>query len=263
MKKGLFALIFLSLIITSCGTDKVIIKTKAQGNILNNMQLKYRNPDIKAPVTLKNGETVILDSDNYQTFYVDLSKTSNADHIRLIDEMNRGMKAWIVIQRASNKAEIARVTIPKKGIEGYTKKDTVTTVYDRRGKAVGTKKVVPGSKLAYGDKVYTNGDVIPVDINFTSVPEKELGVIGYIELDYSNYEQDASANTTEVDSDTLNESEGEVDVVHHINYREVYFDTVRKTPSAKFHVIKETGTNSIEESTEPVGDDDLNLDSLD
>ncbi len=261
MKKVLVALIVL-LFLVSCGQN-VVITTKAKGNILTNVELKYKNVDSTRPVELKNGERVILDADNFQTFFVDLSGTSDADHIQLISEMEQGLKVMLVFADSKTEKALAKVEVPKEGIEGYRQEDVVTYVYDRRGKQVGEKRVRKGEKVPFGDTKYTDTSLIPIDADLTSLASRENDVTVYVELDYSSYEMDPAKNTREYTSDELSKKDYKLDVVHNINYREVYFTTPRRSKMIKATVIKPAAKAETSDDLDMDSEDDFLSDTED
>lgn len=279
MKKGFVALIAL-LFIAGCGPSKLVVKTEAQGNILENIQLRYKSANAQQPLALTEGARVNLDADNYNTFYVDLSQTSSRDHIRLISDMRNGLKVFVVFQDARNGQEIQRVEVPLQGIEGYRQENTVIYTYDRRGQRIG-ERTVQGDREAFGDQQYTDTSRIPMDINFGGLPARENNVKTFLLLDYSQYEQPRDANTTEFEGEELEaNSDGEtvVNVRHNINYREVYFASPRNTQPIAFTIIKpsaqssssdDLGSDSLEpatsdeEETTESSDDGLGLDGFD
>jgi hypothetical protein len=167
MKKGFVALIAL-LFIAGCGPSRLVVRSQSQGNILENIQIKYRSPNAQQPLELRDNERVSVDSDNFQTFYVDLGQTGSNDHIRLISDIRNGLKAYLVFTNESNDSEIQRFEIPVQGIEGYTQEDTVIYTYDRRGQRTG-ERTVQGQREVVGDQAYTDTSNIPMDIKLQRV----------------------------------------------------------------------------------------------
>ncbi len=284
MKRGLVALIAI-MFVAGCGPSKLVVKTEAQGNILENIQLKYSNPNSQQPLDLRDNERVTLDDESFQTFYVDLSQTSRADHIKLVSEMRNGLKVLLVFRNPENGNEIKRVEVPMQGIEGYRQENTVIYTYNRRGERVG-ERVEQGEREAFGDQEYTDTSRIPLDISFPMLQSRENRVQAHLLLDYSSYEQPRDANTTEFEREELETNEdGEtvVNVTHTINYREQYFQTPRRSRNITFTIIKpaamqqETSdldededslepatSDEMEEEEEEEGDDDdLGLEGID
>ncbi|MDA3898879.1 MAG: hypothetical protein PF637_00015 [Spirochaetes bacterium] len=255
MKKVLVAFIVL-LFFASC-SQNVVVTTRAKGNILSNIELKYKNIDSTRPVDLKSGERVTLDGDNFQTFYVDLSRTSDADHIQLISEMNQGLKVNLVFVDSKTEKVVKKVEVPKTGIEGYRQEDLVTYIYDRRGKQVGEKRVRKGEKVPYGDTEYTDTSLIPVDVDLGLLASRENDMIVYTELDYSSYEMDPNKNTREFTGDELSKKDHKIEVIHNIDYREVYFTTPRQSKKIKSTIIKPAAEASTSDDLDFEEEDDF------
>jgi|GEM_PF-3564250 len=240
--KKIFIPVLLVALIAGCSYNNLTVRTTVKGNILSNIKLLYTDSASGARQALTEGSTVAIDSDGYQTLHVDLSGTSEADHIKLTSEMKRGMKVFVVVLRADNKQEIARTEVPLRSIEGYRQQNTQTITYDRRGRPVGEPTMVAGERRVVGETEYSDNSVIPVDVNFASASAGRTEAVAFVEIDYSAYEQDRNINSkvfngTDLASD-LQKSPKDVTVTHTINYREAYFDTVRKTRSTNMVISK-------------------------
>jgi len=249
MGKILTAIIAISLLLT-CSSNKknLTIKSQSMGNTLNAVNLQYQKFNQK--FMIKGNDKIEIEPDDYLTIYVDLSSATGIDDIKLISEMKKGLKVSLKVIDPATKAVLVNAYIPFQGFEGYIKYDTLTYKYNRRGKQIGDKNLQQGNKVIYNDQEYTDNSIIPIDCNFTKIPNLEFEGLIFLELDYNYYQMNPIDNVTQLNGqqlfEELEKADKEITINHHIDYKEKYFDNPRTTSPKKVLFIKTLEKDSLE-----------------
>jgi hypothetical protein len=140
------------------------------------------------PVALTNGSRVAFDERGTLTLYVDLRGTTATGHIRLFDEMARGLVAMLKIIDAETGAELSATPVPHRWHSGIRQESTVITHYDRFGQIVITNRIAEGAKLPIGVVTNTNDSLVRFDLRPAATLFRDgHPVVLYLELDYAAY----------------------------------------------------------------------------